>query len=287
MSSPHDAPGAKLPIQLIGIDVDGTLLNSHGELPPENLDAITEAVSRGIHIAIVTGRSFFFALPAVAKLPEPLTLVVHNGAIARTRSGETLMRRLMPRQLALDVLHVTQAWRGSAVVIFDRPLAGQMVYDRMDWAHPNRSRFRERNLEIIEQVASLEDAITEDPIQVAYNGGVQAMRDVMDVLAAHPSAAAMSVSLTEYQHRDFSLVDVCAAGTTKGTGLAAVAGLLRIDRDNVMAIGDNFNDREMLEWAGVGVVMGNAAPELRHPRLATTTTNDEAGLAAAIRKFAL
>ena len=93
--------------------------------------------------------------------------------------------------------------------------------------------------------------------------------------------------LTEYAHRDFSLVDVCAAGTTKGSGLAAVASLLGIDRDEVMAVGDNYNDREMLEWAGVGVVMGNASEEIRAAGFEVTGTNDECGLAQAIRRYAL
>ena len=274
-------------IRLIGIDVDGTLLNSRGQLPPENLSAIQDAVAAGIHVAIVTGRSFFFALPAVEQLPDPLTLVVHNGAIVRTRGGETLMRRLLPREVALDVLAATAAWRESAVVIFDRPLAGQMVYDRLDWSHPNRSKFRERNSAIIEQVTSLEEAITEDPIQVAYNGDVQSMRELIDSLSAHPACRTLAVSLTEYVQRDFSLVDVCAVDTTKGTGLAALAAYLKIPQAEVMAVGDNFNDREMLAWAGVGVVMGNAAPDLLKGEFEQTTTNDDAGLARAIRRFAL
>jgi Cof subfamily protein (haloacid dehalogenase superfamily) len=281
------SPRKPLPIQLIGIDVDGTLLDSHGRLPADNLAAITEAAAQGIQIAIATGRSFFFALPAVAPLPDPLTLIVHNGAIARTRDGDTLMRRLMPRALALDVLAATALWRDAAVVIFDRPQTGQMVYDRMDWEHPNRSRFRDRNREIIEQVTSLEEAITEDPIQVAFNGSVSAMREIVEALSAHPASDRLSVALTEYQHRDFSLVDVSTAGTTKGTGLAALASRLGIDRASVMAVGDNYNDREMLEWAGVGVVMANAAPGLHAAGFERTTSNDEAGLAAAIRRFAL
>jgi Cof subfamily protein (haloacid dehalogenase superfamily) len=274
-------------IKLIGIDVDGTLLNSHGEIPAENLDALNEAAGCGIQLAIVTGRSFYFALPAVETLPEPLILIVHNGAIARTRAGETLIRRLMPRELARDVLMATMPWRDCAVVLFDRPLHGQMVYDRMDWALPNRSRFHERNLAIIEEVAALEDALTEDPIQIAYNGGVGPMRDVMRAVRGHPSAAQLAVSLTEYARRDFSLVDVCSEKTTKGTTLAALATLLGIDRSEVLAVGDNYNDREMLEWAGIGVVMGNAPRGLLTGGFEVTGTNDEAGLAQAIRRFAL
>jgi Cof subfamily protein (haloacid dehalogenase superfamily) len=274
-------------IKLIGVDVDGTLLNSRGQIPAENLDALSEAAARGIQLAIVTGRSFFFALPAVAPVPDPLMLIVHNGAIARTRGGETLIRRMLPRDLALDVLSATLTWRESAVVLFDRPRERQMVYDRMDWQHPNRVRFRARNLAILEEVAALEDALTEDPIQVAYNGEVAPMRSLVAGLEAHPSANQLSISLTEYSHRDFSLVDVCAAETTKGRTLARLAALRGIDRSEVLAVGDNFNDRDMLEWAGIGVVMGNASEELRASGLEVTVTNDEGGLAQAIRKFAL
>jgi Cof subfamily protein (haloacid dehalogenase superfamily) len=274
-------------IKLIGIDVDGTLLDSRGEIPADNLAALHDAAARGIQLVIATGRSYFFALPKVEELPDPLTLIVHNGAIARTRAGETLIRRMLPRETALQVLIATRAWRDCAVVLFDRPRERQMVYDRMDWQHPNRRRFHQRNLEILEEVAALEDALTEDPIQVAYNGGVDAMRGIIGELRTHDAADQLAISLTEYPQRDFSLVDVCSAGTTKGTTLAELAALLSIDRAEVMAIGDNYNDREMLEWAGTGVVMGNASAELRSAGFAVTGSNDEAGLAQAIRRYAL
>jgi Cof subfamily protein (haloacid dehalogenase superfamily) len=271
-------------IRLVAIDVDGTLLDSRGQLPEANLEAIAEAASRGARIAIVTGRSFNFALPAVERLADPLTLVVYNGAIARMRSGETLLRRLLPREAARDVLVATEAWRDSALLQFDRSSRGQLVYDRLDWTHPNRIKFREKNLALIEEVPALEDALIEDPIQIAFNGSVATMRALVDTLRSTPALADLSISITEYLHRDFSLVDVAAAQTTKGTALATLAALLHIDRNDVMAIGDNFNDREMLEWAGIGVVMGNASAEMK-AGFTTTGTNDEAGLAQAIRKF--
>jgi hypothetical protein len=112
------------------------------------------------------------------------------------------------------------------------------------------------------------------------------MRQLVSVLRNHPDLSRLSISLTEYLPRDFSLVDVCAADTTKGATLSRLAALLNIARDEVMAVGDNFNDREMLEWAGVGVVMGNATPAMQ-AGFEVTATNDEAGLAQAIRRHIL
>ena len=268
-------------IKLLAIDVDGTLLDSQGRAPQANIEAIAEVAARGVRIAIVTGRSFRFALPAVEALPDPLTLIVYNGAIARLRSGETLLRRLLPSESARRVLAVTADWRDGALLQFDRT-GRQLVYDRMDWTHPNRIRFHQKNADLLEEVAALEDALHEDPIQIAYNGSVQSMRALIARLESEGVTSTLSVSLTEYGHRDFSLVDVCAPDTTKRSTLARLAELYGVDRSEVMAVGDNFNDREMLQWAGLGVVMGNATDELKRG-LEVTATNEEAGLAQAIR----
>jgi Cof subfamily protein (haloacid dehalogenase superfamily) len=274
-------------VKLLAVDVDGTLLDSRGRLPAENLEALNAAVSAGVKLAIVTGRSYSFALPAVTALPAPLLLIVHNGAIARERGGHTMLRRLLPLESARAVLAATLEWRTAALMYFDRPSDRQIVTDRLDWRLPNRARFHERNRDIIEQVVELEGALTEDPIQLAFNGPLLPMREVKEALARHPVAAGLAVSVTEYPFRDFALVDVNSAGTTKGQTLARVAAELGIDRAEVMAIGDNHNDRDMLEWAGIGVVMGNAAEELRSLGLEMTGTNDECGLATAVRKHVL
>lgn len=273
-------------IKLLALDIDGTLLDSRGQLPAANITALEQAAARGVRLVVVTGRSFHFALPAVERLPEPLTLIVYNGAIARTRSGTTLLRRLLPAADARSVLGAAAGWRDSALLQFDRPGRGQLIYDRLDWTHPNRARFREKNLALIEEVPALEEALTEDPIQIAFNGSVATMRALLATLGAHADIVRLSMSVTEYPHRDFSLVDVCAADTTKGATLARLAAAFGIGRDEVMAIGDNFNDREMLAWAGTAVVMGNAADELKRG-FEVTGTNDQGGVAMAIERHIL
>jgi hydroxymethylpyrimidine pyrophosphatase-like HAD family hydrolase len=93
--------------------------------------------------------------------------------------------------------------------------------------------------------------------------------------------------LTEYELRDFSLVDVNDAGCSKGSTLARWAGTRGVAREEVMAVGDNLNDLEMLEFAGTAVVMGNASPAVQARGFHLTASNDEDGLADAIRRFIL
>lgn len=254
-------------------------------MPAANLEAIARVSARGVRVVIATGRSAYFALQALGDLPADITLIAYNGAIARTRTGNTLVRRLLPRATARQVLESTVAWRGDTTAVFDRPLAGQLLYDVMDWTHPNRSGFKALNHQIIQAVDRLEDAMVEDPVQIGFNGGVDQMRAIVAHLSAQPMAAHVEVMLTEYPRRDFAMVDVCAAGTTKATGLAAVAAEFGVEPRDVMAVGDNHNDVDMLRWAGTGVVMGNAEPDVCEPGFHRTATNDEAGLAQAIARF--
>ncbi|HSK09931.1 MAG TPA: HAD hydrolase family protein, partial [Vicinamibacterales bacterium] len=136
-------------------------------------------------------------------------------------------------------------------------------------------------------VVPLEDALTEDPIQVMFSGDVAAMRRLVATIAGAAVSARCALAVTEYESRDFTLVDVNRAGCTKGATLAGWVAARGLDRSSVMAIGDNFNDLEMLEFAGLPVVMGNAVPPLKRPGWAVTGSNDEAGVAAAIDRFAL
>jgi Cof subfamily protein (haloacid dehalogenase superfamily) len=271
-------------IRLIGIDVDGTLLDARGQLPPANIEAIAEAVDAGIHVALVTGRSYPFLRPLVEPLPSALTLIVSNGAVERTMDGVRLARRLLGRDIARVVLDSTRPFRDHAALVFDRDAERQVMFETMDWEHPGRKAYWSRNQSLIAQSVPLEDALVEDPIQVMFNGGVEAMRMLVEELRA--AAGTFAVALTEYAHRDFSLIDVTAPGATKGHALAWRAAQLGLERDAVMAVGDNFNDLEMLEFAGVPVVMGNAVPALRDRGWEVTGDNEHAGLAEAIRRFA-
>lgn len=289
-------------IRFLALDIDGTLLGSNGQLPDENRDAITRAVDRGVEVALATGRRYDFARPIFDQLPVPLTLILSNGALVKTKSGETMMRRLLPRDVARDVLAFAPHHRGGAAVTFDRPREAQIVYESIDWDHPVHGRFFNANRPFLAAASPLEDCLVEDPVQVMYTGGCSDMRDLFNALRAAATPALpdrttavvqeepghrYSVALTEYESRDFSLVDILCAGCSKGSALRDWADRRGYSRDEVMAVGDNLNDLEMLEFAGRPVIMGNAIPDLQGRGWETTDTNDNAGVAQAIETFIL
>ncbi|MGA7623117.1 MAG: HAD-IIB family hydrolase [Candidatus Acidiferrales bacterium] len=277
-----------MPIKLIAMDIDGTLLNSKAEVSQANMTAIAEAAERGIEIVMVTGRRFDFALPVAQSLPCELEMIVNNGAVAKSRNGTTHLRYLLPSQTARRVLKSTSEFRAHAAVVFDRPGARQVMMERVDWDDPFRGGYFRRNREYIGEMAPLDDCLNgEDPIQVMYAGNCAPMRAAMNTLAEISGAGEFMLALTEYESRDFSILDVLCPGVTKGKTLKEWTRRRGITAENVMAIGDNWNDREMLEFAGCPVVMGNSVAELKSRGWPVTSTNDEDGLAEAIRKYAL
>jgi 5-amino-6-(5-phospho-D-ribitylamino)uracil phosphatase len=278
-------------IRLLAIDIDGTLLDSRGRLSAAHHDAVVAAAEREIEVALVTGRSFHFARPVADLLPIPLTLVVNNGAVVKDKAGATALRHVLPRTVARRILDETRGHEENVAIVFDRASVDddrQIVFERMDWSLPNRRGYFERNRAFIAATEGpLADALSEDPIQVMFNGGVTAMRDLVGLLRTLPIADQYSIALTEYEPRDFSLVDVNGPGCLKGTTLARWVTARGWSAADVMAVGDNLNDIEMLEFAGISYVMGNASDAMKSRGFRLTASNDEDGLALAIREHVL
>ncbi len=274
-------------IRLIALDVDGTLLDSEWRVPAANRDAIRRATDAGIEVALVTGRRFDFLKPVVEQIDAPLTLIVSGGAIVKSRDGRTLVRHLLPVAVARSVVESTRDFRDATAVVFDRPQAAQVVHERLDIRDAHRRSYFERNRDFITEVVPLESALVEDPIQVMFSGSVARMRDLVGLVRALEVGDSVALAVTEYERRDFSLVDVNRAGCTKGATLAEWVARQGFTPAEVMAVGDNFNDREMLDFAGLPVVMGNAVEPLKRLGWPVTLDNDHGGVAAAIERFVL
>jgi Cof subfamily protein (haloacid dehalogenase superfamily) len=282
-----EAALVRVPIRLIAIDLDGTLLDSHWQVPEANRRAIERAIERRIHIVLVTGRRFSFTRAITEQLHDNIALIVNNGALIKSPEGATLLRRLLPRDVARAVIAATPEYRPSTALVFDRPEDSQIVFEHIDWDDPGRRGYFERNRPYLKEICPLEDSLTEDPIQVMYTGPVGEMRRLVATLRALPFSREFSIAVAEYEARDFTIVDVIEHSCSKGSALSRWAEHLGIRREEILAIGDNLNDREMLDFAGQPVVMGNASEELKSLGWPVTLSNDDGGVAAAIEQYVL
>ncbi len=270
------------PIRLIAADIDGTLLNPEFRISDLDLSALRRAHDAGIEVVLVTGRRHTFALPIAQMLGFDIWVISSNGAITRSLAGETFHRDMLPVDTCRKLVLGMREFRGNTVLTFDTEAKGAIVIERMDELSASIQRWLEKNLNFIDFVIPIEDALVTDPVQAMFCGPISRMHKVLteiDTLALD-----VTVLRTEYPVRDLSIVDVLNGGCSKGHALERWATHRGIPREEVMAIGDNYNDIEMLAFAGYPFIMGNASEELRGRGWNITLANDQNGVAAAIEQ---
>lgn len=268
------------PVRLIAVDIDGTLLNPQFQISEADLVALRDAHAHGVEVILVTGRRHTFALPIAQQLGFDLWLISSNGAVTRSLAGETFHRDLLPEQTCRDLCRRMQAFRGQTVLTFDKDGRGAIVLEHLGDLEASIRRWIEKNMDYIDFVIPIENALTTDPVQAMFCGPIALMQQALQVLEG--CGLPVTVLRTEYPGRDLSIVDVLNAGCSKGHALERWANYRGIARDQVMAIGDNYNDIEMLAFAGRPFIMGNASAELRGKGWTLTRSNAENGVAAAI-----
>ena len=274
-----------LPVRLLTLDIDGTLLNPQFHISEEDLSAIRRAHAAGVEIAIATGRRHQFALPIARKLGVPLCLISSNGAVTRSLDGDHFHRDLLPVNTCRELCATMDEFRGHMVITFDKEAKGALVLEHLDDLGTSIRRWLETNLQFIDFVVPIENALVEDPVQAMYCGTIPRMEQAQQVLASSQVASSINMLKTEYPERDLCMVDILNRGCSKGHALERWANHRGIPRAQVMAIVDNYNDVEMLEYAGVPVIMGNASEELRERNWMVTLPNDSSGVAAAIEEL--
>jgi Cof subfamily protein (haloacid dehalogenase superfamily) len=288
-------------IRLIALDLDGTLLNSRGELSERNFRAIAEARARDVRVALVTGRRFRDARPLALQLGLDVPVISHNGALTKhARTLETVAVSLLPLEAAREVLRVGRANNADALVSDDAQGAGVLVYDHLSDNNPALAKYiawarrihGEEADEAVRRVSSLEDYLDHAPVHIAFSGNVARMKRLAEKFVEELQDSVKLLN-TIYPKQDFALLDVLHPQVSKGFGVEAAAAEYGFKREEVMAVGDNFNDLEMLQYAGTSVLMGNADAALREllqegvVSCHVTATNDEDGVAIAIEKFIL
>jgi Cof subfamily protein (haloacid dehalogenase superfamily) len=254
------------PVKMIVVDIDGTLLPSTGAtVSRRNRRALAEAQAAGIEIVIATGRRQAFATPLLSPVglrPETV-LITSNGAVTRTLGGDRIDRFFLPVETARALCPALRPF-GTTVFTFDHEGPGELVLESLEQVHARISLWVDANRASIREVRPLERAFDdgETPVQGMVCGGVAAMREAEAWLAGSEYAVEIEMHRTEYESRDLTILDILPPGCSKGMGLRRLAERQGIEPQEIVAIGDNWNDLEMLEYAGRAVVMANGAADL-------------------------
>ncbi len=273
-------------IKLICIDVDGTLYNDKKEIPQENIDAIQEASKKGILIAITTGRMYNYGELYGRMLGVPTITIASNGAFVKYL-GEELnhqkmsMEDLFETQRIIDEQNLFAHYNTWNALICKGELDdGNGYMDANNQLQENQKidmvvvkNVEELKLEFQKRNGDFLKAI------ILSKGNLKALEIVREKFRNHPTLQAVSSSDVN--------IEVYPLEVNKAVGIKTLMDKLGLSRDEVMAIGDQENDLPMIKFAGLGIAMGNATEEIKAASDDVTSTNNEAGVAKAIRKYCL
>jgi len=279
-------------IQLIAIDIDGTLTPSSGpKISARNCAALRAAEDAGIEIVIATGRRQAYAMPLIAQLglSDESVMISSNGAVVRGFDGDLLDRRFLPVETARQLCVALRGY-GTLVFTFDREGTSSLVIENLQQLHARIDRWVEANRPYLSEVRPIERAFDggEEPIQGMVCGTIAEMMTAEQQLLLNDVSGRIAMHRTQYAARDLSILDLLPPGCSKGAALDSLASIRGLERNQIMAIGDNLNDLEMLEYAGRAVVMGNASQEMlaleERSGWEVTASNDEDGVAVAVEE---
>ena len=305
-----------MPPRLIALDLDGTLLNSSGQVSSRNRAALELAQNSGVEIVISTGRRHSFAMQALRDLGlKPRSAVISsNGAVIRALSSDLIHRSHLQLSTALWLCDYLNDYRNGLVLTFDltgpdgNDSRGALIVQNIDQIHSSIGRWMRANRQYILQANPIEDALQPGkdlPIQMMLCGPIDRMLRAEERLVQHPriipvgeqelppdasqadrSQVEAALHRTTYPETDLTLLDILPAGCSKASALRHLAVLRGIGYAEILAIGDNWNDLAMLRLAGEPALMSNAPDDLRSMAIASGWTilpsNDQDGVATAI-----
>jgi hydroxymethylpyrimidine pyrophosphatase-like HAD family hydrolase len=273
-------------VRLIALDIDGTLLRGDRTISVRTRVAIDGARAAGVRVVLVTGRRHPSARSVAEDLGGDPPLVLHNGALV-VEDGRVLRCRALPRDAALCAIATGREAGAEPVLHYGQRGEGWLLVDAAARPAGLVGYYLARAGDEVRMVPDLAAAVmAEEPIQVMFGGERAAMDPLLCRLAAELGACAR-IERTVYPATGVVLVDVLHPGVGKAEALSFLQERWGIAPAETLAIGDNWNDREMLERSGLGFVMGNADPDLLALGLPVLPTNDEDGVARAIEEHVL
>ncbi|MDK8496602.1 HAD family hydrolase [Corynebacterium marquesiae] len=266
--------------RLIASDIDGTLLDRNHRVPRRNRDAVARAVQQGAYFALSTGRPFRWIAPVLEQLPVRPVCVTSNGAVLYDSAEDRVMsaHELSPAALA-EVVDVAQTVLGT--VGFGAERAGGSLADAVEDLFVVERHYSENALFEGFGVVSMGELVGQPAVKFLIRNTDYSAPELYDLISPHidPELAHVTYSINE------GMLEVAAPKVTKRRGVEWLADYAGVDQTEVIAFGDMPNDIEMLRWAGCGVAMENAHPEVKAAADAVTVANHQAGVAKVLERW--
>ncbi|MDQ3327392.1 MAG: Cof-type HAD-IIB family hydrolase [Chloroflexota bacterium] len=274
--------------RMVALDIDGTLLDPSGKLRSTVRDAVQETLDAGVLVTIATGRRFDSASAVARELGLELPLVLHGGTIIQdSETAEVLYEDVMTHALLRTVI-AEIVRHDQQPVLFTSPAAGGALHTGPSEQDSSAAAQYLAGQPDVRRSSYKALSSTDHTISVGVLQSDDVLRPLYEALE---SIAGCTVLLWDpdpmYEGGIDHLLDVLNAGCSKFKALAHLAARYGIHTDEVMAIGDQVNDLDLIGKVGLGVAMGNAIPIVQQCAKVVVGTNAEDGVAEALRRFVL
>lgn len=268
--------------KLLVLDIDGTLLTSQATIAPATREALRRIMARGVAITLATGRRLATARPQIEELGLTLPVILQSGAqIADPASGEMLYSNPLPPAAVATAVRIAVA-EGAQPILYENCVVGQRLFTGPpEYDSPAMRQYMAGRPHLVRYRSYDELPTTETPLELAVIDDLPVARRVAARMQLAHCRTLISYSAT----LDSYFLEVFHATCSKGEALRHLAARLDLDMREIVAVGDNYNDREMLQAAGLGVAMANAEPEILAIADRVTRSNDEDGIAALIAEL--
>ena len=270
-------------IRLIAMDMDGTLVNSRKEITDETIGVLQQAIQAGVAVTVATGRTYRAMHHRVHDIGIDMPIICTNGACIRNSEKIFYMNPMEIGDVAQAIAFCKA--HGAEYFIF----AGDQIFRNQDT--PLRDLYEKWHVEEYEKAGN--------PILKTFTTDAEMLEDAKDkalqLLIVQPDLEKLLLLQAELRrrvnlhivHSEPHMLDAIHLGVTKGAALKHLAEQMGIAREEIMAIGDGENDKDMIAFAGLGVAMGNAFDEVKEAADFITKDHDHEGVAYAVRKFVL
>lgn len=264
-----------MPIRLLALDLDGTLVADLHNIPARTRAAIQAASEQGVRVVIATGREYRITRKFTDMLGLTTPIICYQGAwIYDPQTGQSIGNEGLPVYLAHELIDLARTRNLMLNLYVDHKVYVENLTEA------GRAMFGSLGTPLLE-VEDLKAAVTASPIKgLIFHGAEEAGMVVADLKAA------LNGRLNVFRSLD-TLIEITAPRVSKGHALAILADYYNITRDEVMAIGDHDNDIEMISWAGLGVAMGSASEGARSVADVIAPPLSEEGAAWAIEHYVL